>query len=443
MWIDTAAARRAGRRWTFVADDLHRRAFELEHTLVALALDQHQAAAQHLTEAATELWQAATFARRVADAVDAADGSFHPGDPVAVARLVARSRPDVTRPFSSAFGERGGTGRSELRSPYGVTGRTPIERARSLLERALADTADQRQIRADEFEVVRLDTGRFVVVLPGVVDLSSPDPGWHEHHRSVRDLDRAAFESARSTGLDGNHYARLVHTGLAGVDVPAGAELLLVGHSFGADTALDLAADPAFNGPSGYRVTHVLAAGYHSGPQLGAVPGSTSVLVVQNRRDVPVIAEAVGAAHVTDVVAEQAAALRSLAAGDHRDAVRHQASTARHQAGVLWAAGRHLVDRADDVGRVAVGAAVGAPHEVHRGLTDLLTLEPGVSSPAPGQVVSVFDGGGDGFGHHQSHYVDHLRRIDDPAVTTFLASLDRAGYTAPGEALAVDVSVPG
>lgn len=442
LWVDTDAARRAGHRWSLAADRLHGTAYELEHVLARLALDQHASAVQHLTSAATELWHAAAVARLVADAAESADRAVVLADPIAVARLATRARSGASRPFSSAFGDPGGTGRTEVRSPYVVTGPTPVARARSLLERALADTADPRQIRADEFEVVRLDTGRFVVVLPGVVDLSVPDAGWDDHHRSVRDLDRAAIESAGTTGLDGNRYARFVREGLARADVPSGAELLLVGHSFGADTALDLAADAAFNGPSGYRVTHVVAAGYHSGPQLSGVPRSTAVLVVQNRRDVPVIAEAVGASHVTDVFAEQAAALRSLATGEVRDAIRHQASTVGHQVGVLRAAARHLVDRAGDVGQVAVGTLAGDPHHVQRGLTDLLTLEPGVRSPAPGQVVSVFDGGGDGFGHRPSHYVDHLRRVDDPAVLGFLASVDRAGYAAPGVALAVDVSVP-
>ncbi len=41
---------------------------------------------------------------------------------------------------------------------------------------------------------------------------------------------------------------------------------------------LDLAADPTFNSADRFVVTHVVAAAYHSGPQLRSVPGSTEVL---------------------------------------------------------------------------------------------------------------------------------------------------------------------
>jgi hypothetical protein len=75
--------------------------------------------------------------------------------------------------------------------------------------------------------------------------------------------------------------------------VPPGARLAIVGHSFGSDTALDLASDPVFNGRR-YEVTHVVAAAYHSEPQLPHVQGNTSVLVLQNSRDIPVIVEEIG-----------------------------------------------------------------------------------------------------------------------------------------------------
>lgn len=428
VWLDADTARRAAHLWTEQGERLHRRAVELEHELVALALTDHTGSWQHLTAAATSLWLGVERIRLVLTATE--DRWLGPVGAAPAHR------------YSSAFGDPGGTGSWEVRTPYEVVGDTPLDRARALLTRALGDTADERRVRPDEFQLVRLDTGRFVVVLPGVVDLSTPDPGWHDHHRSVRDLDAAAFTSSRSTGLDGNRYARLVHASLVAAGVPTGAEILVVGHSFGADTALDLAADARFNGPTGYRVTHVVAAGYHSGPQLPAVPPATSVLVLQNRRDVPVIVEAIGAAHVTDAVVEQADALRHLVAGDPVAALRHQAASFGHQVGAVRTVGRHLAERADDAARVVVGAASRDVRATSESLTGLVTFEPGVRSPAPGQVVSVFDGGGAGFGHRQEHYVDHLSAVDDPAVVGFLESLDRAGYATEGTALAVDVSVP-
>lgn len=440
-WIDTEAARRAVRAWSRHADEVHRQAFELEHLLAALSLDG--SAPRHLARAATELWNAADYLRRVTDAAASADRPFDPRRPGDVARLPTPSGWRDPPTYSSAFGDPGGTGDVEVRRPYEPNGATPVEQARSLIVRALTDTADERQIRADEFQVVRLDSGRYVVVLPGVIDLSAPDPGWHEHHRSVRDLDQAAFSSSRSTGLAGNPYARLVRDGLARAGVPTGAELLLVGHSFGADTALDLAADAAFRAATGYRITHVVAAGYHSGPQLPHVPSSTEVLVLQNRRDVPVIVEAVGAAHVTEAIAAQATALRAAATGDPATAMRHQRTALGHQLGAVRAAGRQVADRFDEVARAALGAVAGDPRRVREGVTGLATPDAGVGSPRAGQIVSVFDGPGDGFGHLPAYYADHARRVDDPVVRTFLDSLARTGYVGPGVALAVDVSVPG
>lgn len=442
VWLDTDATERAARWWTAHGDQLHRTAFDLEHTLGDLALAEHMSAVRHLTSAATELWNAAALASRATEAATTGDRSFDVAAPADVARLATAVRAGADSTWSSAFGDRGGTGTREIRSPYRSAGATPAHRARSLLERAIADTADARQIRVDEFLVVHLDTGRYVVVLPGVVDLSIPDLGWTDRHRSVRDLDQAAFSSSRSTGLADNAYARMVHDALVDAGVPSGAELLLVGHSFGADTALDLAADETFNGEDGYRVTHVVAAGYHSGPQLPHVPESTAVLVIQNRRDVPVIVEAIGDAHVTDAVVEHASAVEAMLRVDPADAVRHQAAAIGHHVGTMHAAGRHLVARVGDVARFAYGTATRDPHQFSVGLTDLATLEPGVRMAAPGQVISVFDGGGSGFGHRQGLYVDHLHHVDHPAVLEFLESVDGKGYAAPGVAVAVDVSVP-
>jgi hypothetical protein len=347
-------------------------------------------------------------------------------------------------------GDLDGRGNREVRTPYLVEGADPISRGRALAVRALEDTADSGQVRVDEFQVVRLDDRRWIVVLPGVVDLSKPSLGWDPRHRSVRDLDRAALTSAGSTGTAWNPYARAVHQALVSTGVPPGAELLVVGHSFGADTALDLAADPAFNvladghrtpGADGYRVTHVIAAAYHSGPQLAQVPGATEVLVVQNRRDRVVVAEA-AVEPVVGVVSSTVATLGALARFDLRAAGDHQRSAAGSAWSALSGGLRHLAGRADDLSKIALGVAGGRPDVALSGLDGVAALDPGLRTPTPGQVVSVFDGGGSRAGHDQIHYVEHLATTDRPEIEAFLASLDRAGYTDPGVAMAIDVSVP-
>ena len=65
-----------------------------------------------------------------------------------------------------------------------------------------------------------------------------------------------------------------------------------------------------------------------------------------------------------------------------------------------------------------------------------------VTTPTERQVVSVFDGGDAGWGHHQSNYIDYITGHTDPAVATFTAALADAGYARPGHVFAVDVSVP-
>lgn len=177
-------------------------------------------------------------------------------------------------------------------TPFTVTGDGPVERGRNAVIRALEDTADGDQIRGDEFELVDHGNGSFTVVLPGVTDLSSPNAGLNPFNRSVRDTDYAASRSAASAAVEDNEYARMVREYIAR-NVPPGSSLAIVGHSFGADTALDLAADPEFNGQQ-YTVSHVVAAAYHSEPQLAHVQDGTEVLVLQNNKDVPVMVEEIG-----------------------------------------------------------------------------------------------------------------------------------------------------
>ncbi len=347
-----------------------------------------------------------------------------------------RSRPGVAwsrdscpagTPFSGPIGERGGTHSGELRAPYDIADVDSVAAGRQLVMRALADTDSAERIREDEFELVQLGEHRYLVVLPGVIDLSSPGRGLKPEHRSVRDLDQHALPSSRSADVADNAYAQMVWSALLARGVPAGSQLVIVGHSFGADTALDLAADPDFNGADGgFDVTHVVASGYNSGPQLEHVPSSTQVLVLQNRQDAVIVGEAIGEAHVTDLGYAVGDVGEGLLDFDLPKVVSGTARAAWHEIGAEVAAVSHVVSRADDV----LGGDLAA----------LVTLEPGIDTPTASQVVAVFDGGSEGFGHHQDNYVDFIGETSDPAVTAFLASL--AGMTAIGTAIAVDVSVP-
>jgi hypothetical protein len=380
-------------------------------------------------------------------------------DPSFVERLLALARASVrtpsnacvsvTFPIRSLDGDLGGTYDGEVREPYVLGADRAVELGREFLLRATTDTASG-QIRADEFLVVRLADGLYGVVLPGVTDLSNPYLGLDPRHRSVRDLDQFAYPSSRSTRVSDNHYAQMVAEGLAVRGVPPGSDLVIVGHSYGADTALDLAADEGFNGGDGYRVTHVAALGYHSSPQLPDVRPWTEVLVVQNRRDAAIIAEAVGHGHVVEGFEARREFLDDVAGLDPLGAVWNAGRAAYHDVGAAISAVEHTVDRSSDLLEIALGVARRDEELVVGGATDFVTLRPGVDRPRDGQVVAVFDGGGDGFGHDQSNYLEYLAVVDDPAVTDFLGSLGRdiAGRDSPGAGLttgsawAIDVSVP-
>jgi hypothetical protein len=115
---------------------------------------------------------------------------------------------------------------------------------------------------------------RYVVELPGMAGWSAtPYPQQFAGALAAAELPRCA-------------YSRAVGKALTAADVPAGADLLLVGHSEGGLVALELAADPAFNGPRGrFHVTHVLAAGVPDDARPAAAGSGTSVLVLQNTDD--------------------------------------------------------------------------------------------------------------------------------------------------------------
>lgn len=191
---------------------------------------------------------------------------------------------------------------------------------RALVAVALDAVGDSERIAVDEFEIRALDNGRFVVVLPGVTDLSDGVGEMLDALRrfSVAGLDEGARDAAAvwlddegstvrrtryaaeaAVGVSENRYATAVIAALEQADVPAGAEVMIVGHSYGAYTAMDLAADRSFNAapgggaPGGYhvRVTHVVAAGAETDWRFRDLPTYTDVLTLNNRWDVVYQAE--------------------------------------------------------------------------------------------------------------------------------------------------------
>lgn len=158
--------------------------------------------------------------------------------------------------------------------------------------------------------------------------------------------------------------------------------VLIVGHSFGAKTTLDLASDPDFNGGL-VNVTHVVAAGYHVGPQLTHVVNDTKVGVLQNTSDVVV-------------------------------------------------QGERLLHTASGAGLVGAAAHVLGSW-----------LSPDTEPHGDVGFVANFDGGiGRDFGHHSDRYIEHLEHDGlDPVIVGFLTDVAAAGFGAPGASVAVDVSV--
>lgn len=116
------------------------------------------------------------------------------------------------------------------------------------------------------------DGPRWIVNLPGTDDWVG-DPG------DARDLG----SNLRLVGGDGTVYSRGIVDAMAAAGVPRGADVMLVGHSQGGMTAVQLAADAGFR--EQYDVRHVVTAGSPTA-QVPHVPGDTRVLSLENTGDV-------------------------------------------------------------------------------------------------------------------------------------------------------------
>ena len=446
--LDADAARSVARSLTIIGNSLYEQAIAWRVRFDELDLTVDGIAGRRaIEESAEELWRDATFLALTADRVTAADTA-----PITAAdlwRLAGgrEGRHGRLGPFrellgvSPAGGDVGGLFDGELRRPLHVFGADPVARSRSLVGRLLADLSDPLQIRDDEFALVQLAEDRFIVVLPGVTDLSRPDLFLSDRHRSARDLDQHAVPSSRSSAVSDNRYAELVWDALRARGVPDGSELMIVGHSFGADTALDLAADHAFNGQQ-YTVTHVVAAGYHSEPQLADVVDGTEVLVLQNHRDAAVIVEQVGQSNATKSVTSRAGIVTDMFRLDLPGAVGHAADAIQLDIGAMIDLGELVGDHGDEMGGVAIGVTSGNWSLAEGAAADLLTLEPRVERVGDHAIVDVFVGGSDGVGHHPSNYIEHVVEVDHPDVEAFLASVSARGFDADAAVVAVDISMP-
>ena len=194
------------------------------------------------------------------------------------------------REGDSESGDPGGAFSTRAKEPFrGLDVQaSPAERGRHIVTHALFDASPEGAIAGDEFAIIdhghSFDgTPTFTLTLPGVIDLSTPVPGFDPVHRSVRDMDQVAIHSAPTAEVADNQYAQMVLHALEVTGIPHGSNLLIVGNSFGADTAIDIAANEQAR--ELYNITHVVAAAYDSVPQLAHVPSEVDVLVLQNTQD--------------------------------------------------------------------------------------------------------------------------------------------------------------
>lgn len=379
--VDTATSFRLDARMALLVD--HPIGAAYEPAIVAHAL------------ATGETYRQAQIRREI-DVVRAELATVPPRHRDTLQRQIAALRSEHQSIDPPGDGDAGGTLTAEVRTPFAPSAATPRARGTAIVTHALRATTDSDEVQADEFHAIFHDNGNMTLVLPGVVDLTAPDFGLHATHRSARDLDQHALRSLLDSKTSSNVYAQLIAqwlaTQVAVGAIARGTDTLIVGHSFGADTALDLASDSHVNGGL-VNITHVIPAGYHSEPQLNDVVNQTQVGVLQNIYDVPVIVEGL--------------------AGDL--AARHDDSRGRDGSGVAGLVRPFARDLVDD------------------------TID-----ELPGQgFIAEFAGGIQGAGHHPNNYITYLERAALPAlVTNMMTDIGRSGYGTPGVSLAIDVSTP-
>jgi hypothetical protein len=149
---------------------------------------------------------------------------------------------------------------------------------KDLVRDSLMATTEDRTA-PDSIKVRRLSDGSYIVVLPGVTDLTS----------SITSLQLGNLVSGSQTDTVRQIAKR--------AGVPSGADVTFVGHSYGSYTAVDLAADDAFNSVDGdsqgynVRVRNVFGYGADVDWKVDRVPGETNVVAMNNRNDAVYSAE--------------------------------------------------------------------------------------------------------------------------------------------------------
>jgi hypothetical protein len=177
-------------------------------------------------------------------------GFFRDGNPVVRPGTVGHQQPgDNTAPTSVRDLFKGVDRRQDRRQGHAVSGEIGVQR--------LAGPDG---------------TTRFVVQLPGTESWALT-PGI---------TDRDLSTNLHTMAGDSTVYMRGVEEAMVQAGVPAGAPVMLVGHSLGGMTAAALAADPAFR--QRFNVTQVVTAGAPIGRF--EVPAGVQVLAVENRNDV-------------------------------------------------------------------------------------------------------------------------------------------------------------
>ena len=110
---------------------------------------------------------------------------------------------------------------------------------------------------------------------------------------------QSEMQSDNGSANGTNAYAFAVKEAMRVNGIPDGANVMLVGHSFGAYTAVEMATDPGFNeamergGQGNYsvNVTHVVAAGASVAFRMDDLPRGTSGVLLNNADDVAYLGE--------------------------------------------------------------------------------------------------------------------------------------------------------
>ena len=314
--------------------------------------------------------------------------------------------------------------------PLDLAGQDPIERGRELLIRALHDTTDPDRILADEFEAILHENGHLTLILPGVIDLSDLSIGLDPAHKSTRDLDSVAWPSSHTTSIADNLYAQRVRDWISWlVDneaIAAGTPTAIIGHSFGAETAIDLASDPDVNGEL-LDISHVIPIGYHNEPLLGDVPPHTDVFVLQNIWDAVIGAEA-----FTD---DTRRAL--IGSQPHHEGTKMLARSAVEGFEFL---SEQVIDEAADRFEVAAERLPGIDID-----TPPISIElkgDDYRAHSDNVLIVEFEGGFEGSGHHQNNYIEFLEQTNHPEMVALMTALADSGFTRRGTAVSVDVTQP-